>query len=118
MLAALKAMPAKPSITKAVMYYPVCRGAGRWSGTTPALMPLGAADDVASPALCTAVAKGAPPESLRVITYPNARHGFDHRFVANDKGAAHGARDVAPGERWAFVEHRSMAEVIAAEGGR
>jgi hypothetical protein len=28
------------------------------------------------------------------------------------------ARDVAPGERWAFVEHRSMAEVIAAESGR
>jgi hypothetical protein len=25
------------------------------------------------------------------------------------------ARDVAPGECWAFVEHRSMAEVIAAE---
>jgi len=25
------------------------------------------------------------------------------------------ARDVAPGERWAFVEHRTMAEVIAAE---
>jgi hypothetical protein len=25
------------------------------------------------------------------------------------------ARDVAPGECWAFVEHRTMAEVIAAE---
>jgi hypothetical protein len=25
------------------------------------------------------------------------------------------ARDVAPGECWAFVEHRSMAEVVAAE---
>jgi hypothetical protein len=25
------------------------------------------------------------------------------------------ARDIAPGERWAFVEHRTMAEVIAAE---
>ena len=25
------------------------------------------------------------------------------------------ARDVAPGERWAFVEHCSMAEVIAGE---
>jgi hypothetical protein len=25
------------------------------------------------------------------------------------------ARDVAPGACWAFVEHRSMAEVIAAE---
>jgi hypothetical protein len=49
---------------------------------------------------------------------PRERHGFDDRFVANDNGAARGARDVAPGERWKLVEHRSMAEVIAAEGGR
>ncbi len=78
-LAALQAMPAKPPVTKAVMFYPVCRGAGRWSTTVPGLMLLGAADDVASPALCTAVAKGVPAELLRVITYPNARHGFDQR---------------------------------------
>ncbi len=25
------------------------------------------------------------------------------------------ARDVAPGERWAFLDHRTMAEVIVAE---
>lgn len=25
------------------------------------------------------------------------------------------ARDVVPGERWVFLEHRTMAEVIAAE---
>jgi hypothetical protein len=49
---------------------------------------------------------------------PRERHGLDHQFVANDNGAARGTRDVAPGERWAFVEHRNMAEVIAAEGGR
>jgi dienelactone hydrolase len=29
--------------------------------------------------LCDAVAKGIPPEKLRAITYPNARHGFDMR---------------------------------------
>ena len=35
----------------------------------------------------------------------------------NDLGEKYGrpARDVAPGERWVFVEHQSMAEVIAAE---
>jgi hypothetical protein len=49
---------------------------------------------------------------------PRERHGFDHGFVANDNGASRGARGVAPGERWAFVEHRTMAEVIAAEGDR
>jgi len=88
-LAALKAMPANPSITKAVMYYPVCRGAGRWPTTVQGLMLLGAADDVASPALCAAVAKGVPTESLRVITYTNARHGFDQRGLpeGNDQPA-------------------------------
>jgi dienelactone hydrolase len=88
-LAALKAMPANPSVTKAVMYYPVCRGAGRWPTTVPGLMLLGAADDVASPALCAAVAKGVPTESLRVITYTNARHGFDQRGLpeGNDQPA-------------------------------
>ncbi len=78
-LAALQAMPAKSPITKAVMYYPVCRGARRWSTAATGLMLLGAGDDVASPALCAAVTKGVPAESLRVIAYPNARHGFDQR---------------------------------------
>ena len=31
------------------------------------------------------------------------------------EGEGRPARDVAPGGCWAFVEHRSMAEVIAAE---
>ncbi len=49
---------------------------------------------------------------------PRERHGFDYRFVANDNDQGRvppAARDIAPGERWAFVEHRSMAQVIAAE---
>ncbi len=35
----------------------------------------------------------------------------------NQLGETYGrpARDVAPGERWAFIEHRTMAEVIASE---
>ena len=46
---------------------------------TSVLMLLGAADDIASPALCNTVAKGMPAEKLKVIIYPNARHGFDMR---------------------------------------
>jgi hypothetical protein len=33
----------------------------------------------------------------------------------NGRGDPRPARDVAPGECWAFDEHRTMAEVIAAE---
>jgi hypothetical protein len=38
-----------------------------------------------------------------------------HQLNELDENDKRPARDVAPGERWAFVEHRSMAEVIAAE---
>jgi hypothetical protein len=57
--------------------------------------------------------------AMKVLSrLPRERHGFDHRFVANDNDASRGARDVAAGERWTFVEHRDMAEVIVAEGSR
>jgi dienelactone hydrolase len=78
-LAALNAAPTDTPIAKVVLYYPVCRGAGPWQSTTLGLMLLGAADDIASPALYNTVAKAAPAEKLKVIIYPNARHGFDMR---------------------------------------
>ena len=78
-LAALAAMsPGLPTFAKAAMYYPDCRGARPWSAAgISALMLLGAVDDVALPALCDTVVKGAPPNSLRTIVYPDARHAFD-----------------------------------------
>lgn len=75
----MKAMPKAPLIVKAVMYYPVCRGAGQWSADVAGLMLLGQNDDIALPVLCDAVAKGMPSDKLHVIVYPNARHGFDMR---------------------------------------
>jgi len=78
-LAALRAMPAPPAFTKAVLYYPVCRGAARWSAAVTGLMLLGERDDIAFPDLCSAVGKAMPPERLRMIMYPGARHGFDMR---------------------------------------
>jgi dienelactone hydrolase len=79
-LAALKAMPpGSPAIAKAVMYYPVCRGAVPWATSTTGLMLRGGMDDIAFPALCDTVVKQMTPDKLRTITYPNARHGFDMR---------------------------------------
>ena len=53
-----------------------------WSSTgVSALMLMGAIDEVARPALCDAVIKGAPPNSLRTALYPNARHAFDVRSL-------------------------------------
>src|SRR6185312_8028089 len=76
-LAALRAMPAHPAIAKAVMYYPVCRGAQPWTVPIPALMLLGGKDDIAYPNLCKPVIDGVPADHLHVITYPDAGHGFD-----------------------------------------
>ena len=80
-LAALAAMPpGQPMFVKAVMYYPDCRGAKPWSAAgISALMLMGAIDEVARPAACDTVVKGAPLNSLRAILYPNAFHGFDSR---------------------------------------
>jgi dienelactone hydrolase len=78
-LTALKSVAEGSPITRAVMYYPVCRSAGPWSADVTGLMLPGGIDDVASPALCVAVAKGMSADNLRVITYPTARHGFDMR---------------------------------------
>ena len=68
-LAALTAMDSEPPVlTKAVMYYPDCRRAMPWpSAGVSALMLMGAIDEVARPALCDAVIKAAPPNTLRAI---------------------------------------------------
>ena len=44
-------------------------------------MLMGAIDEVALPALCNAAIKGAPPNSVRTVLYPNARHAFDVRSL-------------------------------------
>ena len=82
-LAALKAMPqGPPLLAKAVMYYPDCRRAQPWSSAgVSALMLMGAIDEVARPALCDPVIKGAPPGRLRTVLYPDARHAFDVRSL-------------------------------------
>jgi dienelactone hydrolase len=86
-VAAIKAALPDTPIAKAVMYYPVCRGAPPWPNTVTGLMLLGAMDDIAPPALCNPVSKGVPAETLRVIAYPDARHGFDMRGFPKDARA-------------------------------
>ena len=82
-LAALRAMPpGPPAFQSAVMYYPDCRRAVPWTTTdVSVLMFMGEADDVARPAFCDPVVKGAPPSGFRAIRYPNAHHAFDQRSL-------------------------------------
>jgi dienelactone hydrolase len=105
-LAALKAAPVASPIAKALMYYPVCRGAAPWSSTVTGLVLLGGKDDIAPPALCHAISKGVAPEKLRMITYDNARHGFDMRGLpgnADRPSGAPGYNAEAARASWAAV---------------
>jgi len=105
-LAALKAMPPEPLIAKVVMYYPVCRGAVPWSAAVVGLMFLGGKDDVAYPSLCKPVVDGVPTGRLRVITYPDARHGFDIRGLSERSDQPPGApvyNDEAAKASWGTV---------------
>lgn len=41
-----------------------------------------------------------------------------HQILDDARRDPRAARDVAPGLPWVFVEHRTLAEVIAAERGQ
>jgi dienelactone hydrolase len=87
----LKAASADSGIAKAVLYYPVCRGAAPWTTTVTGVMLLGGKDDITPPALCHAISKGVAPEKLRMITYADARHGFDMRGLPGNTDRPSGA---------------------------
>jgi dienelactone hydrolase len=105
---ALAAMPfGAPMITKAVMYYPDCRGARPWHAAGVAsLLLLGGSDEVARPAACDPVVQGVPPDRLRTIVYPAAYHAFDVRSLpvrAEYPFGVVGYNAQAAAESWAAV---------------
>jgi dienelactone hydrolase len=69
---------AAPAFSRAIVYYPDCRGLEPWKTTLPVLMLLGGDDDMTPATLCQEVAtKVASPAVVRVVVYPGARHAFD-----------------------------------------
>ena len=105
-LTTLASMPSPPAFTKAVLYYPVCRGAAPWSAPVAGLMLLGERDDIAFPALCDKIAKSMPSDRLRTITFPSARHGFDMRGLpdgATQPSGAPGYNGEAAKASWTAV---------------
>ena len=64
--------------SRAVVYYPVCRGVRAWKTGTPVLMLVAGDDDVAPAKVCQdVVGANAKPETVRIVVYPGAHHAFD-----------------------------------------
>jgi dienelactone hydrolase len=69
---------AQLSFSRAVVYYPVCRGIRPWTNATPVLMLLAGADDVAPGDVCEELVKStATPNAVKIILYSGAQHAFD-----------------------------------------
>jgi dienelactone hydrolase len=66
------------SFSRAVVYYPPCERMQPWKSTTPILMLLAGADDVAPGDTCEEVAKySGAPNTVRIVLYSGAQHAFD-----------------------------------------
>ena len=66
------------SFSRAVVYYPICRGLRPWKNATPVLMLLAGADDTAPGDACEEVAKSnATPNAVKIVVYSGAQHAFD-----------------------------------------
>jgi len=64
--------------SRAVVYYPDCRGLDPWKVVLPVLMLLGGDDDMTPATPCQEAAKRvAVPASVKVVVYPGALHAFD-----------------------------------------
>jgi dienelactone hydrolase len=65
-------------VISAVAIYPGCSSSSSWKSSLPILMILGEADDIALPKVCKNLIKSLSNKTnVQVISYPEARHGFD-----------------------------------------
>jgi dienelactone hydrolase len=106
-----KNTPTRGDFARAIAFYPGCRvplETGHWSTRLPLLILMGEADDWTPAGPCKALAEDAivRGEPLRIKTYPEAYHDFDHpnlpvhlvshlAFTANGEGAAHTGTNAA-----------------------
>jgi dienelactone hydrolase len=76
-------------ISRAVVYYPICRAVRPWTVAIPVLMLLAGDDEVAPSKACqAAVQKSATPDAVKTVTYHGALHAFD---VSDLPAETHGA---------------------------
>jgi dienelactone hydrolase len=77
-----------------VAYYPVCGSLAPWDTKIPALVLLGAADEVARPAVCQELFARLPAGvTVETRVYPAAEHGFNFAGHGYNAAAAAAAAD-------------------------
>jgi Dienelactone hydrolase and related enzymes len=65
-------------VRSAVAVYPGCSTSDPWDSSLPLLMILGEADDIALPTICKELVQSLSDQAnVNVLSYPDARHGFD-----------------------------------------
>ena len=66
------------AFSRAVAYYPDCRGLEPWKTTLPVLMLLAGDDNMTPAKPCQEVVKRtAAPTAVRIVVYAGAQHAFD-----------------------------------------
>ena len=64
--------------SRAILYYPYCMGSEPLERHIPVLVLRGGSDTVAPPHLCQTALESKPgSQSVKIVVYANARHGFD-----------------------------------------
>ena len=65
-------------LSRAVVYYPLCRAVRPWKVATPVLMLFAGDDEVAPSEACRSAARrSARPDAVTTVTYHGALHAFD-----------------------------------------
>jgi dienelactone hydrolase len=96
-------------LSRAIVYYPICRAVRPWRVATPVLMLLAGDDEVAPSKACrAAVEKGATPDAVRIVTYHGALHTFDVSEIPAETrgpGGMMGYNAQAAAAAWEEVQH-------------
>jgi dienelactone hydrolase len=100
-------------LSAAVAIYPGCSGVEPWSYDLPVHMLLGESDDIALAQTCRSFVETLPRGlPVEVVSYPDARHGFDVEdappSISTGRGTTIGYNRVAAEDAW-----RRIREILS-----
>jgi dienelactone hydrolase len=95
-------------LSRAIVYYPICRVARPWRVAIPVLILFAGDDEVAPSRDCqAAVEKSATPDVVKTVTYHGALHAFDVPEIPEGtpgRGGPMGYNAQAAGAAWGEVQ--------------